>query len=486
MKNYLLFLSIIFFSVTINSQERPALIKDYSPDKIEQKVDALMNGYIQQDLFSGVVLIAKDKNPVYYKAFGKADFEEGRKNTIDTKFDIGSINKDFTAVAVLQLVDKGLIDLDDNIGKYLSIFPEEVLNKVTIKHLLTHTSGFGDYFMIPGVIPNLSELTTVDKIINTFKDEPLLFKPGTGREYSNAGFAVLGAVIESVSGLSYFDYIEQNILQPVGLHNTYFDFKKIRNDKTIPAGYMLSSTGKKNRIEYEKSPSPSGSAFSTAEDLLKFQLSLLDDNKMLSDEMKLLYASRFQKNSGRNWNDILKDSSYISANAGGAPGRNSVIYSQPVTGYIIVILANYDEPIAEQVGENIYRLLAGKEVEKPGQNIFRTLYLIYNEKGAQYLKNNFSEIIKDASFNMEEDFLLNRVGYDLLGEDRTKEALEIFKVNTELFPDVANTWDSLAEAYSKDGQKEEAVRFYKKTIEVNPRSPAADNSRRMLKELEGE
>ena len=304
MKNYLLFLLIIFFSVTINSQEKPALIKDYSPDKIEQKVDALMNGYIQQDLFSGVVLIAKDKNPVYYKAFGKADFEEGRKNTIDTKFDIGSINKDFTAVAVLQLVDKGSIDLDDNIGKYLNIFPEEVLNKVTIKHLLTHTSGFGDYFMIPGVIPNLSELTTVDKIINTFKDEPLLFKPGTGREYSNAGFAVLGAVIESVSGLSYFDYIQQNISQPVGLHNTYFDFKKIRNDKTIPAGYMLSSTGKKNRIEYEKSPSPSGSAFSTAEDLLKFQLSLLDDNKMLSDEMKLLYASRFQKNSGRNLDDI--------------------------------------------------------------------------------------------------------------------------------------------------------------------------------------
>ena len=135
----------------------------------------------------------------------------------------------------------------------------------------------------------------------------------------------------------------------------------------------------------------------------------------------------FKKTPEEIWMTFLKDPSYISANAGGAPGRNSVIYSQPVTGYIIVVLANYDEPIAEQVGENIYRLLAGKEVEKPGQNIFRTLYLIYNEKGAQYLKNNFSEIIKDASFDMEEDFLLNRVGYDLLGEDRTKEAIEIFK-----------------------------------------------------------
>ncbi len=452
--------------------------------KFDNFADNLMNEYLKKDLFSGVVLITKDTKPVYFKAFGMADFETKKENTTDTKFDIGSINKDFTAVAILQLAEKGLLNLDDKIGKYLNQFPKDVLEKVTIRQLLTHTSGFGDYFMIPGVIPKLPELTTVDKIIATFKEEPLLFEPGTDRQYSNAGFAVLGAVIENISGTNYFDYVDKNILAPLKMNNTYFDYQKIRADKDIPAGYMFSSTGRKERIDYEKSPSPAGSAFSTAEDLLKFELSILYDNKLLNDEMKVLFANRYEKSSNVSWKKMLIDSAFISAYAGGAPGRNSVVYSQPATGYIIIVLANYDEPVAEEVGNNIYKLLADKEIKKPAPNVFRKLYLAYAENGSRYLKTNFNDIIKDSFFEMEEDFLLNRVGYDLLNEKRLKDAIEVFKVNTELFPGIANTWDSLAEAYAADGQKELAIKFYKKAIEVNPQSPAADNSRRMLEKLE--
>ena len=144
--------------------------------------------------------------------------------------------------------------------------------------------------------------------MSTFKDEPLLFEPGTDRQYSNAGFAVLGAVIESISGMSYFDYVDKNILAPLKMNNTYFDYQKIRVDKDIPAGYMFSSTGRKERIDYEKSPSPAGSAFSTAEDLLKFELSILYDNKLLNDEMKVLFANRYKKSSNVSWEKMLKDS----------------------------------------------------------------------------------------------------------------------------------------------------------------------------------
>lgn len=345
-------LSILSFTFAQEDpgRNKPALMKELPTQEITTLVDNLMNDYMKQDLFSGAVLVAKDREPVYLKAFGKADSENDRDNRTDTKFDIGSINKDFTSVAILQLVGKGKLKLDDNIGKYLNQFPKEVLDKVTIRQLLTHTSGFGDYFMIPGVIQKLKDLTTIDKIINTFKDQPLLFEPGTDREYSNAGYAVLGAVIESVSGMSYFDYIDKNILKPANLSNTYFDYRTIRNDNEIPAGYMFSSTGKRIRVDYEKTPSPAGSGFSTVEDLLKFQLSLLYDNKLLGDNMKVLLASEFKNESGKNWRDILADSAYISALAGGAPGRNSVIYCQPVSGYIIIVLANYDEPVAEDVG----------------------------------------------------------------------------------------------------------------------------------------
>jgi CubicO group peptidase (beta-lactamase class C family) len=464
-------------------QSKPAVMRQYSQDEIQNLVDNLMNEYIQQDLFSGVVLIAKDTRPVYLKAFGMADFETKKENTTNTKFDIGSINKDFTSIAILQLAEKGLLNLDDKINKYLNQFPKDVLDKVTIRQLLTHTSGFGDYFMIPGVIPKLPELTTVDQIISTFKDEPLLFEPGTDRQYSNAGFAVLGAVIESIFGMSYFDYVDKNIVAPLKMNNTYFDYQKIRVDKDIPAGYMFSSTGRKERIDYEKSPSPAGSAFSTADDLLKFELSILNDNKLLNDEMKVLFANRYKNSSSVSWEKMLKDSAFISAYAGGAPGRNSVVYSQPATGYIIIVLANYDEPVAEEVGNNIYKLLADKEIIKPAPNVFRKLYLAYAKNGSKYLKTNFNDIIKDSFFEMEEDFLLNRVGYDLLNEKRLKDAIEVFKVNTELFPGIANTWDSLAEAYAADVQKELAIKFYQKAIHINPQSPAADNSRRMLEKL---
>ena len=356
----LLILNCFFLTMLLPAQEaeqtKPAVMRQYSQDEIQNLVDNLMNEYIKQDLFSGVVLIAKDTKPVYLKAFGMADFETKKENTTNTKFDIGSINKDFTAIAILQLAEKGLLNLDDKIDKYLNQFPKNVLDKVTIRQLLTHTSGFGDYFMIPGVIPKLRELTTVDQIISTFKNEPLLFEPGTDRQYSNAGFAVLGAIIESITGMSYFDYVDKNILAPLKMNNTYFDYKKIRADKDIPAGYMFSSTGKKERIDYEKSPSPAGSAFSTATDLLKFELSILFDNKLITDEMKILFANRYEKSSNVSWEKMLLDSAYISAYAGGAPGRNSVVYSQPATGYLIIVLANYDEPIAEEVGNNIYKL----------------------------------------------------------------------------------------------------------------------------------
>jgi len=192
-------LSILSFTFAQEDpgRNKPALMKELSTQEITILVDNLMNDYLKQDLFSGAVLVAKDREPVYLKAFGKADSENDRDNRTDTKFDIGSINKDFTSVAILQLVEKGKLKLDDNIGKYLNQFPKDVLDKVTIRQLLTHISGFGDYFMIPGVIQKLKDLTTIDQIINTFKDQPLLFEPGTDREYSNAGYAVLGAVIES-------------------------------------------------------------------------------------------------------------------------------------------------------------------------------------------------------------------------------------------------------------------------------------------------
>lgn len=140
---------------------------------------------------------------------------------------IGSIVKDFTAVVMLQLAEQGKLRLDDPIGNYLNDFSLEVLEKVTIRHLLRHEAGFGDHLMIPGSLEKLDALKTVQDIINYFKNEPLLFAPGTAEQNSNSGYAVLGTIIEHLTGKSYARAVGEMILQPLGMKDTFFDRQTI-------------------------------------------------------------------------------------------------------------------------------------------------------------------------------------------------------------------------------------------------------------------
>jgi CubicO group peptidase (beta-lactamase class C family) len=166
---------------------------------------------------SGAVLVAKDGQPLLEQAYGLADRESTIDNTVDTKFNIGSVGKMFTAVAIAQLVQQGKLAFNDPIGKYVFGFPPAIANKVTIHQLLTHTSGLGD------VLRNRADVEkarTVSDLIELIVKAPLEFEPGTRFGYSNSGFVVLGAVVERLSGQSYYDYVREQIFKPAGMTNT--------------------------------------------------------------------------------------------------------------------------------------------------------------------------------------------------------------------------------------------------------------------------
>src|SRR6056297_8071 len=324
---------------------------------IENKMNEFLTLYNNntQDSFSGSILIAKDKDLIYKESFGMADYENEIKNSADTIFPIGSITKSFTSVSILQLEEEGKIDLDDKISKYIS----DLSNKqyITIHQLLTHSSGLqreGLYSM--------EQYVALDKNIDFIKKTPLLFKPGQNFSYSNAGYIMLAKIIEEVSGVSYNEYIEENIFKPLEMNNSFcgVDNNLIENQAV---GYNLDY---KNPIKlplYNLSiVTGSGNIYSNVEDMQKYILGLLN-GKLISEES----LNRIKDNQLGNAEDGYsygfflnkrydKNNIYHSGHIGNG-GYNSLIKIFPDENYYMIYLTNNDnyEPllITSQIFEAI-------------------------------------------------------------------------------------------------------------------------------------
>src|SRR4051812_19076663 len=228
----------------------------------------------KKDRFSGVVLVARHGKVLLQKPLGRANRETGAPNTLDTQFRLGSMNKMFTAVATLQLVEAGKLALDDPIGKFLPDYPnQDVASKVTVRNLLTHTGGTGDIF---GSEFEKNRLTLREHgdYLKLYGARGLTHEPGAEFRYSNYGFVLLGAVIEKVSGLSYYDYVRSHVFQPAGMTAT----DSLPESEAVPnrsAGYMKAN-GRwvPNTDTLPVRGTSAGGGYSTAGDLLRFAQAL--------------------------------------------------------------------------------------------------------------------------------------------------------------------------------------------------------------------
>src|SRR5262249_55537043 len=190
-------------------------------DQIAGELDAFVSKLAGADVFSGAVLFAKDGRVIYKKAFGTANKDFNAPNRVDTKFNLGSMNKMFTSVAIAQLVERGKLSFDDPLSKFLPDFPsKEAAEKIKIKHLLSHTAGLGSYFNNKFMESSRARFRTVNDFMELAKEEKLQFEPGSKWSYSNTGMLVLGAVIEKATGQNYYDYIRENIYKPAGMINS--------------------------------------------------------------------------------------------------------------------------------------------------------------------------------------------------------------------------------------------------------------------------
>jgi D-alanyl-D-alanine carboxypeptidase len=303
------------------------------------------------DEFSGAVLVARDGEVLLQDAWGLADREAGTPNTPETRFRIGSMNKMFTAVATLQLVEAGKLALDDTVGKHLTDYPnEDVASKVTVRHLLTHTGGTGDIFG-PEFERNRLRLREHSDYVNLYGSRGPSYQPGTRHEYSNYGYILLGALIKAVSGASYYDYVRDNVFEPAGMTST----DSLPESEDVPnraVGYMRSGSGDAWMPNTDTLPwrgTAAGGGYSTVGDLMRFAQAL--SSGTLISKATLADATRQQQDQYGYGFTVGQEPVPNYGHGGGAPGMNGELRVFPKLSYVVVILSNLDPPAASSLAD---------------------------------------------------------------------------------------------------------------------------------------
>ena len=290
-------------------------------------LDAYLQTLTAKELFSGTVLVARNGEPQYFKSYGLANRDWNVPNTNDTRYSIGSINKIFTKFALQQLRDAGKVDFSKPLRAYLPDYPSAIADKITIQQVLDHKSGLGDIFGAEYDALPKDRLSSLRDYLPLFADKPLEFEPGTRQRYSNAGYVLLGLVIEKVSGMSYYDYVRTKIYAPAGMVDTdSYESDAIVSRRAV--GYTRGGMHapkdaplRANTYTKPKKPSSAGGGYSTGMDLLRFTKAF---KREIGDGMGF---------------------------GGGAPGMNAVV---EIEGDLaIIVLSNYDPPAAQAVAQNV-------------------------------------------------------------------------------------------------------------------------------------
>ena len=316
-----------------------------SQEEAVEKFSQYMKRLADEDQFSGTVLIARDDEILYEGAFGEADMGHHVPNNLDTRFNLGSMNKMFTAVAIGQLAEQGKLSFDDPISKYLdeSWLPKEMADKVQIKHLLTHTSGLGSYFNEEFMYSSRLKFRELDDYKPLVQGETLAFEPGTKSAYSNTGFLLLGPIIEKASGQNYFDYIRERIYGPAGMtgSDSYALDEIVENLAT--GYYREGGEWKNNSFLHVLRGGPAGGGYSTVRDLHRFAEALRSDKLLSSATRDVLWAAKPELSSptygyGFGIQEIAGEK--VVGHGGGFPGINSDLNIFTDSGYTIAVMSN--------------------------------------------------------------------------------------------------------------------------------------------------
>ena len=348
---------------------RPVPPEERSSRKLsDREIASDLNQYVEKlanaDVFSGSVLLARGGKVVYKEAFGTANKDFGSPNRIDTKFNLGSMNKMFTALAIAKLVEMEKLSVDDQLSKFVADFPDaESAKKIRIKHLLSHSAGLGGYFSQAWSRRSRGSIRSVDDMMALAKpDERLRFEPGTQRRYSNTGMLVLGKVIEVASGKSYFDFVDEKILAPAGMKNTgCFELDKVNKNLAVGYDKVFGDEGvsyRNNIFMHVMRGGPQGGCYSTAEDLHRFARALVTGKILKKELVKEFTTAKPDMSSPRyGYGFSVSADGNRFGHGGGFTGISANIDIFRDSGWIAIVLSNYSRA-SQPVSTKMRRLIS--------------------------------------------------------------------------------------------------------------------------------
>lgn len=439
-----------------------------------EDIDAVVRSYYETHQFSGTVLVAEAGQVIYRKSYGLANREWNIPNRPEAKYRIASISKQFTAILILQLAAEGRLSLEGRITDYLPYYRKDTGRRVTIHHLLTHTSGIPDLTDDPDFWNYETRLRFDPKtLVKKYCSGRLEFKPGTQYDYCNSGYIILGAIIEAVTGKTYETVLQERILQPLGLTRTGYD-----HNKTIlpyrASGYDYNYGDYKNANYFDMSSiGAAGALYSTVDDLFLWDQALYTDRLLPSEYLEKMmtpYLNNYAYGLGV-YEVELPDSSHVTmvSHTGGIHGFNSRIARYVGQRHTVIILGNQMPINHTDMNIALRNILFNQPYQLALPSIADTLYRHYQTYGISSALDLYHQLKNTArnQYNFKEREL-NTLGYYLLRNVNVDDAIAIFQLNVAAFPAAFNTYDSLGEAYLVKGDREKAIFNYKKSLELNP------------------
>lgn len=480
MKQGVIFLFLSVFYFTGSAQ--------LSKEKIQQ-VDALLRSYGAVKQFNGNVLVVQKGKPVFSKSYGYADFEWSIPNDKDTKFRIGSITKQFTAMLIMQLKQQGKLHLDSTVTTYLPWYRKETGDSITIRHLLMHTSGLKNYTERPDfrytlAFSNLDPKAFAEK----YCQADLEFKPGTKFKYCNTDYYLLGLIVEAISGKTYAQALQEMILDKAGMKHTGMDSIASLLPKRAK-GYEYGFYGYENAIPINMASSTyaAGAIYSTAGDLMRWQKAL-EGTLLLNEENKKVYFTPGQGNYALGlYVNKTKDGKTVIGHPGSINGFAAFMIRFVEDSIVIILLDNtaaVRRVNLDNISLGIYSIMMGIPPEAPRTPVAVPLTETYLHKGVEAMTARYQAIKLDTSYDVSKaNTYLNNFGYDLLTKRRVKESLMVLKLAAQEFPESANTLDSYAEALLANGQYKPAMEYYERVLKLEPGNKNASDQLEKIKVL---
>ncbi len=336
------------------------LAQDKPQNEPVARMEQIIQSYVPTKQFMGTVLVSRNGKILLDKGYGFANLEWQIPNTPTTKFRLGSITKQFTAASILLLEERGKLKVEDPVKKYMPDAPA-AWDKVTIFHLLTHTSGIPSFTSFPDLESKQMQAMTPQQLVDWFKDKPLEFEPGSKWNYSNSGYVLLGYLIEKISGLSYADFVQQNIFTPLGMKDSGYD----SNSALIAhraACYSRGKDGPENAGFVNMTvPLSAGGLYSTTEDLLRWEEGLFG-GKVLKPESLAKMTTPFKDDYAFGLGVSTKNGHKMIAHNGGIQGFNTSLIYYPDDKLVVAVLANLNGPFADQIAAQLGEVAHGQKV----------------------------------------------------------------------------------------------------------------------------